>query len=413
MAPAALAGALCLAVLPPLAHLGVSWFYLSDQARIYAQHIGVALRASGESRPLLWRYDLPKLLSSTAGHRGQRDIGRLAIHDCTGRLVFDSTDLHMGTGRVGGPSGSVQVAVHGRPLATVTVSMDPLVPLGRMLRLGLVSAALAVLLGLGLYGYPVRVVRGQASRLERTLGELRRARQDLEAINRSLEDEVAAAVGQVRALSLRVLQAQEEERARLARDLHDGLGQSLTGLRLRLGLLARRAGSEAQTAELVQTGELVQAALAELRTVVRALRPAELERLGPQGALRALVEGFEADTGTPAALRVAGSLDDLPEPLTLGLYRALQEGLHNVRRHAEAGEVGVRVSRSAELVELQVEDDGRGFVPGTAGPSSTGFAGLSERAELLGGELHVRSAPGEGTCVTLRLPIAAGDSSSA
>lgn len=405
MAPAALLGALCLALLPPLAHMGVSWLHLSTQASIYARHIGAALRASAEARPRLWRYDLPKLLRSTAGHRGQVDIGRLEIHDCAGRLVFDAADLHMGTGRSGGPSGSVPVLAQGRALATVRVSMDPVAPLTRALRLALVSTVLALLLGLALYRYPVRVVERQAERLEQTHDALEAARLELEGINRSLAEQVEAAVAQVRALSVGVLQAQEHERVRLARELHDGLGQSLTGLGLRLALLARDAPGGAQAEGLAGAAQLVEGALVELRSVVRALRPAELERLGTLGALRALVEVFEADTGTPAALRISGSLDGLPEPIALALYRTLQEGLHNIRRHAAAAEVGARVRRSEAELELQVEDDGVGFVPGDASQGSLGLKGLAERAQLLGGELQVRSGPTAGTCLTLRLPL--------
>lgn len=196
-----------------------------------------------------------------------------------------------------------------------------------------------------------------------------------------------------------------EERARLARELHDSVTQSLYSMTLFAEAARRQADAgklDTVRAHLGELGEAAQQALKEMRLLVYQLRPAALEREGLVGALRARLEAVERRAGVEAELSVKGE-GVLPRELEEGLYRIAQEALNNALKHAHAGSVLVSLRLGEDCVELEVRDDGRGFVPGetTAG---MGLANMRERARALGGELEIASAPGEGTAVRVRVP---------
>jgi two-component system sensor histidine kinase UhpB len=210
---------------------------------------------------------------------------------------------------------------------------------------------------------------------------------------------------EVRRLQSMARRAEEQERRRIGRELHDEAGQSLLLLRLQLEMLERTAprrlrpglGEARGTAERIVT---------ELRRIVAALSPAVLERLGLVPALRQLAARFEKTCGARAAVRVQGTADDLPlEPQEV-IYRVAQECLQNTAKHAGATAVNLSLEITDKSIRLRVGDNGGGFSVETAGnrPMSFGLAGMRERAALSGGTLEVRSAPGKGAAVILRLP---------
>ncbi len=399
MLPAALFAGLSLAVVPPASYVAATWARLAEQGAVHARHFRAAIRTSIQERPRLWRYDLPKVVRALAPQRSQPDIGTVEIRDCHGHLVFRPEALGVGTGWSRGPAGEARVVVDDLPVATVRVLMDPRPAIGRAKLLGLASSTLGLALALFLYLFPVRVVTRQTRALEATMAELVEAKEHLGRANEHLEEEVAVAVAQVRRLSDRVLSVQEEERARVARDLHDGLGQILTALRLQIDLVA---ASRARGDTLEQAVALVKEALAETRRAVADLMPPDLDRLGLEGALGTLVEGFESRTGVSAALRVEGEPGSVPLGAARVVYRIVQEALTNVARHADASEVGVSLEiRSGSLI-LEVWDDGRGF----DGPGrGRGLPGIRERARFVGGRAVIESRPGEGTTVSVTIPL--------
>lgn len=401
MLPAAVAAGLTLALLPPLGYMA-EWG-LEEQAAIYARHLAAAVQASAYAQPRLWRYDVAKVIQSTAGFQGQQDIGSVEVRDCHGALVFSPAQLRIGTGVQRGPSGAAAVVVNGQRIADVHVIMNPARPRSRAKKIAVVSLALGLGLGLFLLRYPTRVVRGQASLLARMMARLRDAEQQLRETNRGLERQVAAAVAKVRSLSARVVEVQEEERARIARDLHDGVGQALTALQINLRLAAR--ASEQAPRHLDQAARLAEEALVEVRQAVADLRPGELERLGLQEALRACAERFEARTGVSTAFRIAGALDDVPPEVARALFRILQEALTNVSRHSGASEVGVAIERRPEAIRLSVQDDGCGFAVQEQPAGTRGLSGMKERAAFLGGRAGITSVPGEGTRVEVEIPV--------
>jgi two-component system sensor histidine kinase UhpB len=197
------------------------------------------------------------------------------------------------------------------------------------------------------------------------------------------------------------LHAQEEERARVARDLHDEVNQSLTGLLLRLEA-ARSAAPPQLEAELAETKTLANQAMRELLDLARRLRPTALDDLGLAAAIAGLVErlGEGEIVGTVA---IDGDFSDLGDDAQLVVYRVAQEALSNAARHADAAHVAVTLRRDAKGVELTVADDGRGFAFAES-ERGLGIGGMRERALLVEGELTIESRPDAGTTVRLTIP---------
>jgi two-component system sensor histidine kinase UhpB len=198
------------------------------------------------------------------------------------------------------------------------------------------------------------------------------------------------------------LHAQEEERARVARDLHDEVNQSLTGLLLRLEA-AREAAPPELEAELADTKALANQAMTELLSLARQLRPTALDDLGLVAAIGGQVE--QLGRGEIAArLETEGDFSDLGDDQQLVVYRVAQEALNNAARHSEAGRVEVRLRREPSgAVVLEVGDDGRGFAFDES-QRGLGIGGMRERALLVGAELTIESRPGAGTTVRLDVP---------
>jgi two-component system sensor histidine kinase UhpB len=199
--------------------------------------------------------------------------------------------------------------------------------------------------------------------------------------------------------ALRVL---EGERSRIARELHDEVGQTLTGVMLQVEGLAPRVPAELHE-QLEELRETARRGTEEVRQIARRLRPEALEDLGLQSALAALATAF----GEQAHVRVLRRLQPLPtlsEEQELVVYRVAQEALTNVARHAHATtvELGLRVDDHDSVV-LTVRDDGRGITP-AAQSSSQGIRGMRERAMLIGADLAITGAPGRGTSIELTIP---------
>jgi signal transduction histidine kinase len=207
----------------------------------------------------------------------------------------------------------------------------------------------------------------------------------------------------------KVISAQEEERKRIARELHDETCQTLAALSMDLEAAGEATTAEVMRARLADASALTRGTIDEVHRVIFALRPSVLDDLGLLPAIR----WFATRQVEPEGIAVRYEFEDLPGRLPpeveTALFRAVQEALTNVARHAQAENVLVEVSREGEELVVEVEDDGRGFEPrevsGEA-PSGRGLGlmGIRERLELLGGSAHFDSAPGEGTRVVLRVP---------
>jgi len=207
-------------------------------------------------------------------------------------------------------------------------------------------------------------------------------------------------------LSRRLLEVQEAERRHLARELHDDVGQSLTGLRMLLKLNADSL-SDAARIKLEQARGIIDELLERIRRLSFDLRPAALDSLGLLPALLALFERYSEQTAVKVAFKHEGLEQRFPPDVETTAYRIVQEALTNVARHAGVGVVTVRVWANADTLSLQIEDRGRGFDPEVAmtSPRSIGLAGMQERVMLLQGHLTIQSRPGAGTQLTAELPL--------
>ena len=199
-----------------------------------------------------------------------------------------------------------------------------------------------------------------------------------------------------------VLQAQEEERRRLARDLHDEVNQALTAILLRLEALSHDAPPDLAD-EFVEVKRLVNQAMAELLQLARQLRPTALDDHGLLPALETHLRRFATQTGIDADLRTHGQVTELEADQEIAVYRVAQEALANIARHADASRVEVDLDTSGSALELRVRDDGRGFDTGSR-RNGLGLGGMAERARLVGGELTIDSQPGGGTNLVMRVP---------
>ncbi len=214
-----------------------------------------------------------------------------------------------------------------------------------------------------------------------------------------------------RRTSSAALAAQEEERARVARDLHDEVNQSLTALLLRLE--AARVQAPVELAhELAETKALANRAMEELLMLARQLRPTALDDLGLKAALAGHVSELGRRGQIDASFDSRGDFSTLPADVQLVVYRVAQEALSNAVQHSGADQVRVHLAREGDGVELTVGDDGSGFTFAQAA-RGFGIAGMRERALLVGGELEVESRPELGTRVTLTVPLDLADTGGA
>jgi len=212
-----------------------------------------------------------------------------------------------------------------------------------------------------------------------------------------------------------VTAAQEEERQRMARELHDGLGPILASLNIRLLTLHRQLQRDGHPAasEVEELAAQAQASVKDIRRLIYDLRPVALDELGLVPAIREHLARCEQEQG----LVIRFSADDpaggagfggerLPAPVETALFRILQEAVNNVIQHAEARRLSVTLARSAERVELRVTDDGRGFDIRAPRPGShIGLWSMAQRVEQLGGQFELRSVPGQGTTLIAALPL--------
>jgi two-component system sensor histidine kinase UhpB len=201
--------------------------------------------------------------------------------------------------------------------------------------------------------------------------------------------------------SARVLLAQEAERRRIAQELHDEVGQSMTAILLVLKRAADEA-AEPLRGELHQAQEITRESLDEVRRLVRRLRPGVLDDLGLVSALTSLTHDFATHTGLRVRRRFDPALPALERETELVLYRVAQESLTNVARHADAERVEVSLRHADDAVELCVTDDGRGIEAVCEG---AGIRGMRERALLVGADLDIARAAGSGTRVRLNAPV--------
>ena len=224
-------------------------------------------------------------------------------------------------------------------------------------------------------------------------------------------DELRESERRFRALARRVWRVQEEERRRLARELHDGVGQMLTALKNELGRLAAGAGDPQLAAELDSAAALAAESLDTTREISRLLRPSVLDDLGLVAALRGLTRSLAERTGFRVDLRLEGPLEGLPAEVETLLFRIAQEGLTNALKHSGVAVAELSVLRRGDRLKLAVSDQGKGGEGLPAGGGSAansggiGLRGVRDRVEAFGGSFRFDTAPGAGARLTVELTL--------
>lgn len=221
---------------------------------------------------------------------------------------------------------------------------------------------------------------------------------------------IKQAEAELRHVSQRILEAQEGERLRVARELHDGVNQVLASVKMRLLKVKEQTTALGPAAReiLARCKELLLQALEENRRIAHDLRPTDLDQLGLPTTCRNLFAEFEGRTGLKIRARFSRLCSRLAPAVELNLYRIVQEALTNVERHARAKAVRVSLAGRADQLVLRISDDGRGFDVGKRKrgrkPSvGIGLTNMRERAALLGGTCEVKSAANRGTTITVRV----------
>jgi signal transduction histidine kinase len=233
----------------------------------------------------------------------------------------------------------------------------------------------------------------------------------LERASQRQYEELASARQELRELSARLVDIEEDGRKRLARELHDGLGQSLAILQIEISNLLtlppeRLAGSRER---LVRARELAQATVQSVRSMSLTLRPALLDDLGLVPALHWMLEDFMRRSGVHCELKTADVDDQLNDPVKTCVYRILQEAIHNCEKHAAATRVTVTIKQSPVAITAEVQDNGHGFNVEDGVSASRrrglGIVVMRERAERLNGTLVIESSPGGGTRLRVSVPV--------
>jgi signal transduction histidine kinase len=245
-----------------------------------------------------------------------------------------------------------------------------------------------------------------------------------EAERERLFEELRQSHQQLKILSSRLVEAEETERKRLAREIHDDISQSLTALMMQLGSARNLLPKSARAARslLEETEALTQSTLERTRSMIAGLRPSILDELGLSPALHRLADELHESTGAIVTLKTKGLPKRLPPQLEIALFRIVQEALTNIRKHAQASEVTVELVKEARFVILSVQDNGVGMIENPEAGSHPsedvvlvgvwqipadhfGLIGIQERVKSLGGSFKLTSAPNQGTTIRVELPL--------
>jgi PAS domain S-box-containing protein len=262
-----------------------------------------------------------------------------------------------------------------------------------------------------------RRVEGLAVSNEKLREEIARRREVEESLKQS-ERNLSRSLKQshymqehLRHLSRQVLQAQEEERKRISRELHDVIAQTLTGINIRLATLKQGTGLNIKSfhRNIARTQRLVEKSVDIIHQFARELRPAVLDDLGLIPALHTFMKNFKARTGVQTRLTAFAGVEKLDTARRTVFFRVAQEALTNVARHSRASRVEVNIQKLPDSICMKIKDDGKSFqvqrVLLARGGNCLGLLGMRERLEMVGGHFHVESVPGEGTTVTAQIPF--------
>ncbi|KIG16696.1 sensor histidine kinase [Enhygromyxa salina] len=405
------------AISAPLVYLGMGVKTIRTRASSTAKLVAELIHEEAQQRPVLWRYDAPKLLRHVSLQTQHQSIVRIDLTDEDGRLI------ELGQAPPG--NADRQLLWYWEPIELerevgrvwVGVTSRDVERQASLIFLGF--AALGALLAGVMYALPLKAIIEAEQRIDASQSALEHLNTNLEAtvVVRSSQlqealEEVRDKEQRLRDLSGRAVAMQEAERRSLSRELHDSAGQALTAIRINLQLLAEIAGNPSAKTMATRTMELADSTLEEIRRVVDRLAPAVLDDLGLQGAVERHCDDFSERTG----VEIDYAFADLDKPgvdtgVETAAYRIVQESLTNVARHAKAERVEIHLRRLDagslhDRISIEIVDDGEGFdVEQVRAKGRRGLEGMRERVELLGGTIEISATPGEGASIRVELPV--------
>jgi signal transduction histidine kinase len=287
-----------------------------------------------------------------------------------------------------------------------------------MMRLLVINRLENVAAALGKFGSGIRGLRLSAAstdeigQLESDFNEMAQHIQKEEAENQALSEDLHQQARRQQELLRHILTAQEDERKRVAREIHDELGQSLSGLALHSEALEQfiRSDTERAVQQVLRTREMIDKTTQQMYELILALRPSVLDDLGLVAAVRMLAEKMLSGTGIQLSIDSSGMKGRLPPAIETALYRILQESLSNILRHSGAQNTSISLAQRDGHFEGEVWDDGRGFTPEDINPEAgdgrgLGLMGMQERVTLCGGSMEIISGEGKGTRIRIRIPL--------
>jgi signal transduction histidine kinase len=397
MALLATAAGAVIAMAAPTAYYLVRRQEEFEEARTVAVQIARVIKDVAETRGELWRYDGLKLAEGLEGFEDEDEIALVVVLDHHGHRL--PVPIRVGANRT--PFDAVwstaPVWANNKKIALVAVAMDPAELMGNAFILFIAFGIAGCGLGVLIYGRATREV-------ERAEHEVQALVRSLETARVSLEADLVGATQRIATLSERTTRLLEEDRAEIARDLHDGVGQSLYALKLRLELLADQLPSTDLKSAAERTASLVDTAIQEVRSATKAMVPPALEKLGLAGAVRAACDLVASAGDVDVALDLGTLPDDLPPDVASACYRVIQEGLTNAAKHGGAKRIEVALGADDGILRIAVRDDGRGFDPARV-RRGVGLDGMQARIAALGGAVILQSKEGHGTSLEARVPM--------
>lgn len=424
MLPLSLLLAILVGCAAPLADYVLTLHSLRAQAQTRAEQLAAVIEREASERPVLWHYDTPKLLMHVHANLSQQVEVRIV--DRNGRA------LELGRSSSQLPDrllwASAPIKIDGKPAGFLWVGLQADQALREALLLLLPFGLLGLGLALLVYFLPLRAMSRAESQIRGLIARLHQSQRALESFNQTLEQQVEQRSSElqaannelrqkeehIRTLSSRASALQEAERRGIARDLHDSAGQALTAIRINLQLIEQMAGQQAFVeATASKTMAMTDATVEEIRRAVASLSPAILDDFGLAVAVRRLCDDFGERTGLEVAHSVELREERCSPAIETAVYRMAQEALTNIKRHAAAETVEVRLWPEQGRLKLEVRDDGKGVSPDEVARATSrppeqggrGLHGMRERCELLGGTLRIDSEPGCGTSVHIELPM--------
>lgn len=385
-----------------------------------AREISNYIKRQTSSNPVMWKYDTIKIINYIKDISHHPLLAAIVVEDERGSPINIDDD----TQRLRSDFilwSSAPITINNILFGKVWVGIDTKPISRRSILLVIPFLVCGLLISSLIYYYSIRLLTKAELTIETLFKEINRTKNELDRLNKNLEIQVEEKTKklskaynslrqsqeEIKRISTKSVLIQEEEKKRVARELHDSLGQTLTAIRIELERLEPRAEKESDVEKILsKCKRLSDEAINELRAVVESMRPPILDCIGLDGAINKLAEGLSQRMEAEIKKQINLNGAQIPPAVEVACYRIMQEALTNVMKHSKASDVEIKAEVKDGHLIMQVSDNGKGFDPTTINESEChGVVNIKERATLLGGEALWESHRGKGCVVTVNIPI--------